>query len=167
MRILWLVIFMAVLAAPVCADPARTVQETVVRSAPETQAKQVAVLPAGTAVELKARQGGWYQVNVKKGQSGWLPLMAVRIEGGVPKHEKASGLGSLLGTYRTGSSGVTVATGVRGLDAVDLKNSQPNMEELQKIDKYSCSDAEARSYADKAGLHSRDIAWIQTADKEK
>lgn len=149
------------------ADSALTIKETVVRSAPALKAQQIAVLAGGEAVELKTRQGGWYRIGLRNGQSGWLPLLSVRKLGTAPKHEKSSGLGSLLSTYRTGSSGVTVATGVRGLDAVDLQNSKPDLEELGRIDAYLCDAAEARAYAARSGLVSRDVAWIEAPAQQE
>lgn len=164
LRILTTGSLLLLLSAFALADSASTVRETVVRSAPDNQSKQLTILPTGQSVDLKERQGGWYRIELADARTGWLPLLSVRKTGATPKAEKSSGLRSLLSSFRTGSSGVTVATGVRGLDAVDLKNSKPDMDELKRIANYVCSDDEARAYAAKAGLVSRKVAWLPEPD---
>ena len=165
--VILLVTLMALMMVPAYAvastsEAAMTVKETVVRVAPGSQSGQVAVLPADESVSLQSRQGGWYQIVFRNEQSGWLPLLSIRKVGLTTgaKPGKTSGLRSVLSTYRTGSSGVTVATGVRGLDAVDLEKSQPDMVELQKIDGFLCTDQEAKAYADQSKLTSRNIPWL-------
>lgn len=147
------------------AETATIVKETVLRLDPSHQADPLATLSAGANVSIEARQGGWYQV-VVEGQSapGWLPLLSVRKGIGEERKEKSSGLRSLLSTYRTGSSGVTVATGVRGLDDVDLQNSKPNMDELRKIDAFVVTPAAARQFAEQQGLESRDVKWLEMTE---
>ena len=165
-KILFVFVWVVFTAGIALAEPAVTVRETIVRAEPGNQSAQVVVLAVGEKVEIQTRQGGWYQITFQQDQSGWLPLLSIRKEGaGTPKKAKSSGLKSLFSSYRTGSSGVTVATGVRGLDAVDLKNSKPNMQELGRIDQYISSDDEARDYAAHAGLVSRDVAWIKVNRK--
>ena len=165
--VILLVTLMALVMVPVytvasTSEAAVTVKETIVRSAPGSQSAQVAVLPVDESVALQTRQGGWYQIVFRNEQSGWLPLLSIRKVGMTAnaKPEKSSGLRSVLSAYRTGSSGVTVATGVRGLDAVDLEKSQPDMVELQRIDNFLCTDQEAKTYASQSGLTSRNITWL-------
>ena len=159
------VVLLVLLPALVAAEPASVVRETVLRAEPGNQAGQVGVLQADMAVELLERKGGWYLVQVDD-VVGWVPLLSIRkSSAALPKKQKQSGLGGLLSTFRTGSSGVTVATGVRGLDAVDLKNSKPNMDELARIDQFVSNEDAARAYASEAGLDSRDVAWIQVDEK--
>ena len=158
---------LVLLPAMVAAEPAAVVRETILRAEPGNQAGKVGVLQAEMAVELLERQGGWYLVK-HDGVVGWVPLLSVRKgSGDLPTKKKSSGLQGLLSTYRTGSSGVTVATGVRGLDAVDLENSKPDMEELARINQFLSSDASARAYAAQAGLVTRKVDWIQVDGKER
>lgn len=155
-----------IMVTTVSAEPAVTVRETAVRAEPAHQADQLAVLPAGASVDILDRQGGWYEIDFAADEPGWLPLLSVRKEKGTaPERRETSGLRGLLSTFRTGSSGVTVATGVRGLDAVDLKNSRPNMEELARIDQFVSTTAAAKQYADRAGLVSRDVDWLEVPGK--
>jgi uncharacterized protein YgiM (DUF1202 family) len=162
-------VVLVMFSAYVLADPAVTVRKTELRAEPGSQAALVAELASGQKLEISERQGGWYHVALPDGQTGWLPLLSIRKEstGDAPQKKKSSGLRSLFSSYRTGSSGVTVATGVRGLDTVDLKNSKPNMDELMRIHQYAASEAEARSYAGQAGLKRRNVAWIDAPGKAR
>jgi len=157
-------VVMLLLPAVSMAEPATIIKETIVRMDPGHQADPITTLSAGEEVEIKRRQGGWYQVSFgEKQTSGYLPLLSIRKASSGTRREGKSGLNSLLNTYRTGSSGVTVATGVRGLDQVDLQNSKPDMDELRKIDAFTSNPEAAEHYADQAGLVSRDIDWIDPA----
>jgi len=164
-----LILFLLLTSLPVLvlAEAALTVSKTELREKPDLNAKELAKLAAGQSVEIIERQGGWYRVSLPDESSGWLPLLSIRkvASGDAPVKGKSSGLRNLLGSFRTGSSGVTVATGVRGLDAVDLQKSKPNMDELNRIHQYAKNEDEARRYATRTGLVTRDIAWLEAPKK--
>ena len=58
-----------------------------------------------------------------------------------------SGMKSLFNIARTGSSGTTVATGVRGLDKEQIANAKPNPAELKKLAGYAVGKPEAEQFA--------------------
>ena len=71
-----------------------------------------------------------------------------------------SGLKSLLNVGRTGSSGITVATGVRGLSEEDLKNAHPDPDELAKLNNYASSKAQAEKFARDAKLKTLRLDYV-------
>lgn len=48
-------------------------KEIVLRSAPDTQSKEVLVLHAGATVKVLDQIGDWYKVSLRDGMQGWLP----------------------------------------------------------------------------------------------
>jgi hypothetical protein len=72
-------------------------------------------------------------------------MLAVRM--GSPGETRSSGLGSLFGIPRSGSSGASVTTGVRGLDKEQIQNAQPNFAELQKMQGFGVSRQDAQAFA--------------------
>jgi hypothetical protein len=53
-----------------------------------------------------------------------------------------------------------VATGVRGLSEEDLKNPKPNPRELERLDQFSVSRDEARSFAESARLRDQQVEYL-------
>jgi hypothetical protein len=120
------------------------VRETEVKKEPYSDAQTVGTLPEKTPVKVLARQGGWMQVESGT-QSGWVRMLSIRMDSG--QSSFASGLKSLFSVARTGSSGRTVTTGVRGLDKEQIKNAKPNPEELKKLAGFAASKGEAEQFA--------------------
>ncbi len=48
-------------------------KEIVLRSAPDTQSKEVFLLHAGATVQVLDQIGDWYKVSLRDGMQGWLP----------------------------------------------------------------------------------------------
>jgi uncharacterized protein YgiM (DUF1202 family) len=108
------------LAAPAFAqETGFTVRDTEVKKEPFSDAQTVGTLAEKTQVKVLARQGGWMQVEAGA-QSGWVRMLSIRMDSGSSGF--MSGLKSLFTVARTGSSGQTVTTGVRGLDKEDIKS---------------------------------------------
>lgn len=129
---------------------------------PFADADKVADIPEKAPLDILARQGAWMQVKTKDGQTGWVKMLNVRTGSGEIKSGSASGgLSSALSMFRTGSSGTTVTTGVKGLSEEDLKNAQPNPADLAKLDTYATSADEAAKFAKAAKLGAKaDIAYL-------
>jgi hypothetical protein len=132
---------------------------------PFSDAAVVTTLPADSVVRIVQRKGGWYEVKADKKVSGWMRMSALRF--GEPASDKQSGNISglqqtiqLFKTGRSDSSGVTVATGIRGLDAADLQNSQPDHQALERLTTFIANQDGARSFAAEAKLKSQELAYI-------
>lgn len=149
---------LALAMSAAAAETALTVRSTELKKEPFIDAATVATLAEQEKVEIIKRQGAWTQVKTAAAQ-GWVRMLSLRLGEGTAK-KGDSGIGSLLNVARTGSSGNTVSTGVRGLSEEDLKNTQPNPEELQKMERLAASAQEARSFAGSARLGSRQVDYL-------
>lgn len=135
--------------------PAAAAQGTVLRddklySQPSATSKVTGSAAKGAMVTIVAKRGGWLQVSAGK-SSGWIRLLSVRAgAGGLP----GSGLGDVVGAATTKSdpSRVVAVAGLRGLDDEDLKQARFNGEELARLDGWSATASQAKSFATRSGL---------------
>lgn len=148
-----------ILATAVAAEPAITVRATELKKEPYADAQTIATLPSQARVEILRRQGGWTQIKAQDAALGWVRMLSLRLGDGTAR-KGDSGIGSLLNLARSGSSGTTVATGVRGLSEEDLKNAEPNPEELQRMEQLAATSQDARNFAGSASLSSRQIDYL-------
>jgi hypothetical protein len=131
---------------------------------PFIDAPSAAKLTASQPVAIVERRGPWVSVQAN-GKTGWVRLLNLRLEpavavaGRTPPStaSRPSGLSSLM---RTGSSGRTVTTGVKGMDEEDIRASTPNYEELTLLEELGVDAAEARASAEKAKLAERSVAYL-------
>jgi len=136
------------------AEPATVIRATELKSQPATDASTVAQLPENTAVEALDRQGGWTRVKAAAGE-GWVKMLALRYGAGGGAKQGDTGLTQLFNVARTGSSGTQVTTGVRGLEAEQITNAQPNAAELKKMQGYASTRDAATSFARQGKLQSQ------------
>lgn len=140
----------------------QTTVATDLKSEPFLDALTAGSLPANTQVEILKRQGGWLQVKSAGGE-GWVKLLSIRLSTAAPAKAGDAGVKELINvaqTGRSGSSGTTVATGVRGLSAEDLKNPKPDPEAVKKLDSFTASKTEAESYAHHASLKKHSVEYL-------
>lgn len=142
-------------------ENAQTVKATDLKKTPFNDAETVASLPENTVVEILKRQGPWMQVKAAD-KEGWVRMLALRMGDGSAKGgSSGAGLAGLLNIARTGSSGTTVATGVRGLTKEELANAQPNPVELKKLQQYTVGAKEARTFAAAGGLKAQQVDYLK------
>jgi hypothetical protein len=159
MRYLYTLILSALLAAPVnAAQVAYAVRSTEIKLLPFSDAKTVAKLDEKAKVNILLRQGGWVKINSNNG-NGWVRMLSVRSDSAARKRGD-TGLISLLNVGRSGSSGITTTTGIRGLSEEDLKNAQPNPVEFKKLEKYAVNKARAEKFAHDAELKSQQFDYL-------
>ncbi len=127
---------------------------------PFIDAPTLATLAEKSKVVILARKGGWLQVRSEAGGNGWIRMLSLRMEPDGERRKGDSGFRSLFNVARTGTSGNTVTTGVRGLSEEDLKNTKPNPQELEKMRTFSVSKADAAKFAESGGLNARVIDYI-------
>jgi len=149
-------------AAPAFAqETGYAVRETEIKKEPFTDAQTVGTLAEKAQVKVLDRQNGW--MRIESGTlSGWVRMLSIRMNSG--QSSFASGLKSLFTVARTGSSGQTVTTGVRGLDKEDIKNAKPNPDEVKKLAGFAASRGDAEKFA--AGnpqLKTQKIDYLQAA----
>jgi len=147
------------LSSAAAAESAITVRATELKKEPYADAETVATLPDQARVEILRRQGGWTQIKAQSATQGWVRMLSLRLGDGTAR-KGDSGIGSLLNVARSGSSGTTVATGVRGLTEEDLRNARPNPEELRKMERLAATPRDARKFAVSANLGSHQVGYL-------
>ncbi|WP_374347523.1 hypothetical protein [Chitinimonas sp.] len=159
---------LALVASAQAAEMGTVLKASELKQKPFSDAAKVAEVGDKTSVEIVTRQGAWIQVKTRDGQAGWLKMLNVRTGSGETKSDGGGGLLAGVSLFKTGSSGTTVTTGVKGLSEDDLRNAQPNPAELAKLDGYASSSDEAAKFA-KAGKLSanRDLAYLAKSDKNR
>nr|WP_298140872.1 SH3 domain-containing protein [uncultured Pseudomonas sp.] len=136
---------------------AQTVQATELRAEPTNGANALAHLDKQAPVLVLQRQGGWYEVQTASGQRGWLPLLSLRFDKNA--QARSSDLGNLLNLGQTKpASGV--ATGVRGISDEELRSAKGSLpDNVQTLESFAVSPGQARSFAQKGGLHSKALPY--------
>ena len=155
MRILVLLLLLPLIAA---AEPASVIREVEMKQAPATDAATLATLPENTAVDALERKGGWTRVKTSAGE-GWVRMLSLRLGGATTAKPGASGLTQAFNVARTGTSGTQTTTGVRGLDAEQIANAQPNPTELAKLEKFAANRDAAATFATEGKLSPTSVAY--------
>ena len=159
MRYLFALILYASFAAPVYAwQVAYTVRSTEIKQLPFSDAATVATLGEKASVNVMSRQGGWVKINSGKG-NGWVRMLSLRGDS-TAKKSGDTGLQSLINVGRSGSSGITMTTGIRGLSEEDLKNAHPNPGEFEKLKNYAANKAKAEKFARDAKLKTQQLDYL-------
>jgi hypothetical protein len=156
-RALWVLALTGAVAAGAHAQEAAvTRRATELRDAPSEQGKSLASLPAQAAITRTAeRQGPWVQVRTGAGATGWVHLFDVGPAAAAPQSGGAGGALRSVTSLFGGSSRQTQTgstAGIRGLEAQDLAQAQPNPAAVTQMEGLRQSEADARSFADSAAL---------------
>ncbi len=165
---------LAGLALLLCAGGAGAAQSGILRTnaelraAPYSDAHLLTTLVKDTAVRINERRGGWIKVAAETYGEGWVRLHQVRI-GDTAARERASvsGLSALWQSFtgRGSSRGLVATTGIRGMDADDLKNARPDPQAVGALERYQADEAQARAFAQDSGLQAQQVSY--DADKQK
>ena len=165
MRFLIILLFFFPLAG-LAVESGQLLVDTELLQEPFADAKSLAKLKTNTAVEVLKRQGGWMRVKPAEGAEGWVKLSAIKLGGSGTPAKGDSGLGALWNSAsqgRSGNTGVTVATGVRGLTPEDMKNAKPAPEEVKKLDSFAATKGQAESSARSAKLSKQSVEYLTDA----
>lgn len=125
-----------------------------------TGAVVVPLLKTGTGVFVEAREGAWARVKTSDGKIGYVHLLNLRTSSG---QQGASGISTVASVFATGSSGTSVATGVKGLSAEELRTGKPNPKAVATVAGYRVDAATARKAAAAAGLKQKTVAYLPDA----
>ena len=153
LALLWLLPFLC------WAEPAVVIRATELKKEPATDAATVAELAENAALDAGERKGGWTRVRTPGGSEGWVKMLLLRY--GAPGTAKAgdTGLSQMFNVARTGTSGTTVTTGVRGLDAEQISNAHPNVAELGKMASFAATKEASSGFAKRAKLQARQVDY--------
>ena len=122
---------------------------------PFIDAKKLGPLTPNQPVTIVERRGGWVAVETG-GQRGWVRLLNLRLE---PVAQPAAGRSTAA--LRTGSTGRTVATGVKGLDEADIRSAALDRGQLAQLDQLGVSDDAAKQYGSQNQLKESTIAYLK------
>lgn len=142
------------------AEPATITRLTELKKGPASDAATVAELPENAAVDALERRGGWTRVKSASGE-GWVRMLSLRFGGPGEAKRGDTGVSKLFNVARTGSSGTTVTTGVRGLDPEMLAKAQPNPAELAKMEQYAVTPDAAAGFAAKGKLQAHQVEEVK------
>ena len=142
------------------AEPATTIRQVELKNGPAADADTIGQIAENTALEALERKGGWTRVKTAK-EEGWVRMLALRFGGPGAAKKGDSGISSLFNVARTGSSGTTVTTGVRGLDPEMLAKAQPNPAELAKMEQFAVTRDAAAGFAAKGKLQAKQVEEVQ------
>jgi hypothetical protein len=149
------------ISGSVLAQSGTVVRKTDLRDKPFLDAAVIAPIAANTPIQIQANKGAWMQVKAANGQVGWIKLLNVRTgSGGTSSGGSSIALAGKV--IKTGSSGQTVTTGVKGLSAEQIKNAVPNPAEVTKMDNYASNHSEATRTALQAELIPQEVAALAT-----
>lgn len=155
--------FVTILAASALSSAAYAAPGTLLRdeslyTRPSATSAVAAKASKGATVDIVGRQGGW--LRIKSGKSeGWVRLLSVRAGSG---GAGGAGLGDVVGAATTKSdpSRVVAVAGVRGLNEEELKQAKYSADELARLNAMGVTPAQAKSYADKSGLVTVNVATL-------
>lgn len=140
------------------AEPGTALKADSLRAEPFADAKTTGTLNKGDSVDIVNKKGAWLQV--KKGSStGWVRLLSVK-RGSGSSSGSAKGIVDVA-TGRAGTGKVVSTTGIRGLSADELKAAKFNEAEMQKMESYAASTADAQSFASAGGLSAGSIKYLK------
>ena len=158
----WILLGLSI-SLPAVAETAVTNRETELKHEPFSDAATLTTLPAQSTVEILKRQGGWTQVKPATAATGWGQDAEPAPGTGAPAKQGDSGIGALFNVARSGSSGNTVTTGVRGLSEEDLRAARPNPQELKRMQQFSVSPAEAQKFASAGKLQKQSVEYVRSS----
>ncbi|HTN93471.1 MAG TPA: SH3 domain-containing protein [Gallionella sp.] len=158
-----LVVYAAITAPAYGWQTAYAVRNTEIKKLPYSDSATVGKLDEKASVSVMSRQGGWVRISSAKG-NGWVRMLSLRGDSTTRKSGD-TGLQSLINVGRSGSSGIAMTTGVRGLTEEDLKNAQPNPEEFEKLQKYAANKTSAEKFARDAKLKSQQLDYLPQSGK--
>lgn len=148
------------LAWPAWSASGTMIRDDQLRAAASATAAVTAQVPRGASVEVLVREGGWTQIRVG-GRTGWVRMLSVRSTDSAQRDvggELAGVIG--MGTRQADPSRVVAVAGVRGLNEQDLKAARFNAQELERLDRYVVSRAEAQAFAREGGLSARTLDYL-------
>ncbi|GAB1232971.1 hypothetical protein UT4_14370 [Ferrigenium sp. UT4] len=141
------------------AEEAYTIRATELKAKPYSDAQTLVTLPERSKVVVLQRRASWTQVRAGE-TAGWVKMLSIQLARGSSERRADNGLRSLFNVARSGGSGATVTTGVRGLSEEQLKNTRPDPQALEKARRYAASKVEAKRFAAEGKLKSQQVDYF-------
>ena len=159
----WLAPALLLTAATAVAETGYTLRAIDLKAKPFLDSDNLAKLPDKAEVEILTRQGPWMQVKTKEQKTGYVRLLQVRLGAAVTAKDPGGyvpipGAGAGASSSRP-TAVATATTGVRGFSEEDLKASQPNKAEYEKMKGFAATPEQAAAYAAGAMLAARTVPY--------
>lgn len=146
------------------AEDAYTIRATELKAKPYSDAQTLITLPERSKVIVLQRRASWTQV--KSGETtGWVKMLSLQLARGASDRRADNGLRSLFNVARSGGSGATVTTGVRGLSEEQLKSARPNPQALQELERYTADRNDAQRFAAEGKLQAQRVDYLAGGEK--
>ncbi len=134
------------------------------REQPSIDSKVVTNINKKQKLEIINRLGSWINVKTEDGNSGWLRLHQVRIGDGRRKNNSGYfGLGRLFGSFsgKQTNKGITAATGIRGLEAAQIRESKADHAAVAAMDKFMVISTDAFDFAENNQLKATKVPYLK------
>ncbi len=141
------------------AEEAYTIRATELKSRPYGDAQTLATLPARSKVLVLQRRSSWTEIRAGENK-GWVKMLSLQLAQGAAQRRAENGLRSLFNVARSGGSGATVTTGVRGLSEEQLKNAQPDPAALRELERYAANRRDAQRFAADGKLRAQRVDYL-------
>jgi hypothetical protein len=92
-------------------------------------------------------------------------MLSLQLARGASDRRADNGLRSLFNVARSGGSGATVTTGVRGLSEEQLKSARPNPQALQELERYTADRNDAQRFAAEGKLQAQRVDYLAGGEK--
>ena len=175
-----LILLMVLIAGvPAAAERAQVIRAGDLLAQPFIDAAKTGPVAAAQGVNVLKRQGGWVQVAVDGGKTGWVRALNLRLaagagpapvvrggpkvalQGGQLNAFEAAALKGKRSTLTTGSRGKTVSTGVKGLDEENIRNANFDADQLDKLNTLGVSADDARTMAANDRLAENQVDYLK------
>ncbi len=160
LRNTWLInlAFMTTLPAISMAETGTALKADTLRAEPFSDAKTLSTIAKGESVSILSKKGAWLQVKAKK-NTGWVRLFSVK-RGVLSANNQVKGVIDVA-SGRAGTGQVISTTGVRGLNAEELKAAKFNEDEINKLESFTLSTDDGQKFATAGDLKAIKFAYLK------
>lgn len=140
------------------AETGTALKADALRAEPFSDAKTLSAITKGESVDILSKKGAWLQIKTKK-NTGWVRLFSVK-RGVAGSNNQVKGVIDVA-SGRTGTGKVISTTGVRGLNAEELKAAKFNEAEMNKLESFTLSADDGQKFATAGDLKAIKFAYLK------
>lgn len=138
------------------ADVGSLLRASAIYEKPFNDAKVLTQLPVKTSVTIIQRKSSWAQIQ-SGSNKGWVKVFNIISNTGTKSSADLATLGNVL---KSGSSGQSSSTGVKGISEESLKIAPPSPAEVNYLETLDASKGEAQAFAVKGNLSSENVPYL-------
>lgn len=128
------------------------------RAEPFSDSKTLSAIAKGESVDILSKKGAWLQIKTKK-NTGWVRLFSIK-RGAASSGNQVKGVVDVA-SGRAGTGKVISTTGVRGLNAEELKAAQFNEDEIKQLEGYTQTGADGQKFANAGDLKAIKFSYLK------